>query len=187
MSKPSHLHLAAALLLATPFARAQSTPQAEQITLDTRAATTPFPHFWEQTFGSGRAILALRQSYRDDLRTVHAATGFRAVRFHGIFNDEVGLYDPDATTKNPGLPEEKVQGAARYNFSYIDQIYDGLLDLGIRPYVELSFMPKKMSSDPNAVHPFWYHPNVDPPKDYREWDSHDDRLLPAPYRSLRHR
>src|ERR1700693_708936 len=65
------------------------------VQVDAHADTTPFPHFWERTFGSGRAILSLRQEYRDDLRTVKQATGFQSIRFHGIFMDEVGLYDPD--------------------------------------------------------------------------------------------
>ena len=69
--------------------------QPENIHIDAHAATTAFPHFWEQTFGSGRAILSLRESYREDLRTVKQATDFQSIRFHGIFNDEVGLYDPD--------------------------------------------------------------------------------------------
>ncbi len=143
---------------------------AEHIVVDAQAATTPFPHFWEQTFGSGRAILALRDSYRQDIRTVKQATDFKSVRFHGIFMDEVGLYDPDRQTKNPGLAAKAANDASAYNFSYIDQIYDGLLDEGVRPFVELSFMPKKMASDPAALHAFWYKPNVSPPKDYAEWD-----------------
>jgi xylan 1,4-beta-xylosidase len=142
----------------------------EQLTIDAKAPTTPFPHFWEQTFGSGRAILALRESYRDDLRTVKEATGFQSVRFHGIFNDEVGLYDPDRQVKNPSLAAEAANDASAYNFSYVDQIYDGLLAIGVRPYVEMSFMPRKMASDPAALHPFWYRPNVSPPKDYALWD-----------------
>ncbi len=92
----------------------------EQITIDAKAATTPFPHFWEQTFGSGRAILSLRESYREDLRTVKEATSFQSVRFHGIFNDEVGLYDPDRQVKNPGLAAEAANDASVYNFAYID-------------------------------------------------------------------
>src|SRR5580704_14956502 len=142
------------------------------VTVDTRAATTPFPHFWEQIFGSGRAILSLRQSYRDDLHTVRSVTDFDAVRFHGIFMDDVGLYDPNATTQNPGQAVQKAQaGQSPYNFSYIDQIYDGLLANHIRPFVELSFMPKKMASDPAALHAFWYKQNVSPPKDYALWDA----------------
>ncbi len=158
------------LLLTAPFATAQS-PQPERVVIDAQASTTPFPHFWEQTFGSGRAILSLRQSYRDDLRTVKQATGFQSVRFHGIFMDEVGLYDPDRRIQNPGLASQAARDASVYNFSYIDQIYDGLLAEHVRPYVELSFMPKKMASDPAALHAFWYKQNVSPPKDYSLWDA----------------
>jgi xylan 1,4-beta-xylosidase len=143
----------------------------ESLTIDAHAPTTPFPHFWEKTFGSGRAVLALRDDYRKDMVTVHSATDFSGVRFHGIFNDDVGLYDPDRQTKNPGLAAEKVISDTVYNFSYIDQIYDGLLARGVRPFVELSFMPKKMSSNADALHPFWYHPNVARPKDYADWDA----------------
>ncbi len=145
-------------------------PSAVELTIDAKATTTPFPHFWEETFGSGRAILSLRQSYRDDLRTVKQATDFQSIRFHGILMDEVGLYDPDRKTRNPGLAAQASNDASVYNFSYIDQIYDGLLENHVRPFVELSFMPKKMASDPAVLHPFWYHPNVSPPKDYAAWD-----------------
>jgi xylan 1,4-beta-xylosidase len=143
----------------------------DHVVIDAKAQTTPFPHFWEQTFGSGRAILSLRQSYRDDLRTVKQATAFQSIRFHGILNDEVGLYDPDRKTKNPGLAAQAANDESVYNFSYIDQIYDGLLENRVRPYVELSFMPKKMASDPAALHAFWYKPDVSPPKDYALWDA----------------
>ncbi len=147
----------------------QASNGSETLQIDAGAATTPFPHFWEQTFGSGRAILSLRESYRQDLRTVKEATNFKSIRFHGILTDEVGLYDPDRMTKNPGLAAQKANDASRYNFSYIDQIYDGLLAMGVRPFAELSFTPGKMASDPKMVHPFWYHPNVSPPR-YPEWD-----------------
>jgi xylan 1,4-beta-xylosidase len=148
---------------------------AETLRINVQSPTTPFPHFWERDFGSGRAILSLRESYRADLRAVKEVTGFQAVRFHGIFNDEVGLYDPDrkpiqfAQMKNAAPAAS--DNAGIYNFSYIDQIYDGLLDQDVRPFVELSFMPKKMASDPDALHAFWYKPNVSPPRDYTQWDA----------------
>ncbi len=56
-------------------------------------------------------------------------------------------------------------GRSNDNFSYVDQIYDGLLENKVRPFIELSFMPKKLSSDPDGVHAFWYKQNVAPPKD----------------------
>ena len=162
--------LTALLFAATSLAASLPAQTPVSISIDARGATTPFPHFWEQTFGSGRAILSLRESYRNDLRTVKQATDFQSIRFHGIFLDEVGLYDPDRQVKNPGLGAQAANDASAYNFSYIDQIYDGLLANGVKPFVELSFMPRKMAADPTLIHPFWYHPVVSPPKDFKLWD-----------------
>ena len=86
-------------------------------------------------------------------------TGFQYVRFHAILHDELGVYDEDAS------------GNPVYNFSYVDQIYDGLLDNGVKPFVEISFMPKKLASRPEDLHAFWYKQNVSPPKDYAKWDA----------------
>lgn len=166
--------VAAYFLLGTVPLLAQG--QREQpILIDAHAEGTPFPHFWETIFGSGRAILSLRDSYRRDLQATKKVTAIQAVRFHGIFMDEVGLYDPDrrpiqfAQMKDANTSSSINTGI--YNFSYIDQIYDGLLDEGVRPFVELSFMPKKLASDPAALHAFWYKQNVSPPKDYVQWDA----------------
>src|SRR5450631_142090 len=130
----------------------------EEVIVDPSAPRHSFPHFWEQMFGSGRAILSLRDSYRRDLRAVKKATDFKFVRFHAILHDEVGVYDEDR------------HGNPLYNFSYVDQIYDGLLENGVRPFVELSFMPSKLASR-KAVHSFKYHPIVAPPRDYAKWDA----------------
>jgi xylan 1,4-beta-xylosidase len=130
----------------------------EQVEIDANAPVTPLPHFWEQMFGSGRAILTLRQSYRDDLRAVKQITDFRYVRFHAILHDEVGVYNEDG------------RGNPVYNFAYVDQIYDGLLKNGVRPLLEISFMPKKLAFNPDALHAFWYKQNVSPPKSMEGWD-----------------
>src|SRR5271169_2998276 len=145
------------LLLFTLPGRALS-QSAETIVIDGSAPTHAFPHFWEQMFGSGRAILTLRENYRQDLQAVKQITGFQYVRFHAIFHDEVGVYDEDT------------QGRPAFNFSYVDQIYDGLLANGVKPFVELSFMPNKLAAAPK-LHAFWYKPNVFPPKDWSKWDA----------------
>jgi xylan 1,4-beta-xylosidase len=150
------LALVFAVLLLATFSLAQTTD--EVITIDPNAATQRFPHFWEQMFGSGRAILSLRDGYRRDLRSVKQITGFQYVRFHGIFNDEVGVYTEDKS------------GNPIYNFSYVDQIYDGLLADGVKPFVEISFMPKQLAAK-EMLHPFWYKPDVSPPKDWSKWDA----------------
>ena len=176
----STLRALTAILVATltlgPLADAQSAASIPvSLTIDAAASTTPFPHFWEKTFGSGRAILSLRESYRTDLTTVKDATDFESIRFHAIFHDEVGLYDPDRKSiefaQTAGQAGAKSQDTSAYNFSYVDQIYDGLLARHVRPFVELSFMPKKMAADPNKLHPFWYRPVVSPPKSYDDWDA----------------
>ena len=146
----------ATLISAVPAGVCQTI--SEKVEINANSATTPFPHFWEQMFGSGRAILTLRQSYRDDLRAVKAITDFQYVRFHAILHDEVGVYNEDE------------HGNPVYNFSYVDQIYDGLLQNGIRPVVEISFMPKKLAANPDDLHAFWYKQNVSPPKDWNRWD-----------------
>src|SRR5215471_3171887 len=95
----SHLVPAIVFALAPslPHARPQPAVQSgiESISIDASAPGHPFPHFWEQMFGSGRAILTLRESYRNDLRQAKQLTGFGYVRFHAIFHDEVGAYQED--------------------------------------------------------------------------------------------
>src|ERR1039458_2359645 len=118
----------AGISAAGPTAQAQET-----VEIDAQGAHTPFPHYWEQMFGSGRAILSLRESYRDDLRAVKQVADFQYVRFHAILHDEVGVYNEDD------------HGNPVYNFAYVDQIYDGLLKNGVRPCVEISFMPRKLA------------------------------------------
>jgi xylan 1,4-beta-xylosidase len=130
----------------------------EHVRIDAAAPTNPFPHFWEVMFGSGRAILSLRESYREDLRAVKEVTDFRYVRFHAILHDELGVYNEDE------------HGNPVYNFTYVDEIYDGLLKNGVKPVVEISFMPKKLAFNPDALHPFWYKQNVSPPKSMERWD-----------------
>ena len=159
MHQRSHPWLAAlaALLLIgvswTPRSRA-----AETVRIDAAAAGTPFPHFWEAMFGSGHATLAMREGYLRDLAAVKKITDFRYVRFHGILDDDVDVYNEDE------------HGNPVYNFTLVDTIYDGLLAHGVRPFVELDFMPRELAFNPDDLHVFWYKPNVSPPKDYLKWD-----------------
>jgi xylan 1,4-beta-xylosidase len=127
-----------------------------RIVVDGNAPAHAFPHFWERMFGSGRATLSLRASYRDDMRAVKDISDFSYVRFHGVLDRDVGVYTVDA------------QGRPDYNFTYVDQIYDGLLRQGVRPFVELSFMPPDMASRQQEMG-FWYDPIVAPPKDWALW------------------
>ena len=144
------------MLLVARAADRPSSMAAIPVAIDGNAPAHPFPHFWEQMFGSGRATLSLRDRYRRDMRAVKAVTDFRLVRFHGILDRDVGVYTRDS------------QGRPDYNFTYIDQIYDGLLQQGVRPFVELSFMPPDMARRQQSMG-FWYDPIVAPPKEWQLW------------------
>ena len=143
-------------LCTTPPAHSQTQSLPEMVNVNLSAGAHPFPHFWERMFGSGRAILSLRESYRRDLHDVKQITGLEYVRFHAIFHDEVGIYN------------ENANGAPVYNFSYVDQIYDGLVQNGVHPFVELSFMPQQLAA-PQIFQAFWYKPIIAPPKDWSKW------------------
>jgi xylan 1,4-beta-xylosidase len=114
----------------------------------------PLPHVWEHTVGSCHAPLALRADWQTQLRRCHEELGFRYVRFHGLLCDDVG---PLVTYKKQPV----------YSFYNTDLIFDFLHSIGMRPFVELSFMPETLASGPETV--FHYRANVTPPKDYRQW------------------
>ncbi len=116
--------------------------------------TTPLRHAWEHTIGSGHAPVALRADWQAQLRRCRAELGVRYVRFHGLLSDDIGtLIDHD--------------GKPLYSFFNADQIFDFLLSIGMRPFVELSFMPEALASGSTTV--FHYKANVTPPKDYKQW------------------
>jgi xylan 1,4-beta-xylosidase len=115
---------------------------------------SPFPHFWEHTIGGDHAPMVLRTDYQAQLQHCHDELGFRHLRFHGLLSDDVGT-----------LIRHK--GKLIYSFFNADQIFDFLLSIGMKPFVELSFMPEALASGHETV--YRYRGNVTPPTDYTEW------------------
>ena len=129
----------------------------EEIVVSPEGAGAHFPHFWEHMFGSCHAPVTLTEDWRRDLRTLKEILDVRYVRFHGIFDREIGICaGVDAV------------GDVLLNFTRVDLVYDGLLELGVRPFVELSFMPEEIA-ERHSPHSFWYHSNVAPPRDPGQW------------------
>jgi len=117
---------------------------------------TELRHSWEHTVGSCHAPIALRADWQQQLRRCQVELGFRYVRFHGLLSDDVGTV-------------VKHNDELLYSFFNADQIVDFLLSIGMRPFVELSFMPTALASGSKTV--FRYRGNVTPPKDYRQWST----------------
>ena len=115
-----------------------------------------FPHTWSRCIGSGHAYLALRNDWRTHLKMVRDELGLEFVRFHGVLDDDTFQLTRDETT-----------GELVYNFTLVDSIYDYIVATGMKPYVELSFMPTVLASGTAT----WmdYHANVSPPKNMTEW------------------
>lgn len=113
---------------------------------------------WRACVGTGRFDLALRRDYQDSLALVQREIGFRHIRGHGLLSDGVGVYRPY---------EHQGASRVRYAFTYVDQVIDAYLELGIAPFVELGFMPAALASGDQTV--FWWNGNVTPPRSWREW------------------
>jgi xylan 1,4-beta-xylosidase len=113
---------------------------------------------WRNVVGTGRLNLALRADYRDSLALVQSEIGFRHIRGHGLLSDDLGVHRPYDAAGHRGT---------RYSFTYIDQVFDCYLELGIKPFLELGFMPSGLASGEQTV--FWWKGNVTPPADYAEW------------------
>jgi xylan 1,4-beta-xylosidase len=64
----------------------------EEIIVDPQRTCTPFPHFWEHMFGSCHASVTLCEDWRNDLRALRKIVDVKYVRFHGIFEHQVGIY-----------------------------------------------------------------------------------------------
>jgi len=110
---------------------------------------------WRECVGAGRANEGLRADWQEQLRLVKKECGFKYIRMHGLLHDDMGVYFEDE------------KGNPIYNWQYIDQLYDFLLSIGIKPFVELSFMPKALASGDKTV--FWWKGNITPPKSHDKW------------------
>jgi xylan 1,4-beta-xylosidase len=108
--------------------------------------------------GTGRMNLALRKEYHDQLAKVQKEIGFSHIRGHGLFCDDMAIYH---CYSEDGVEKEE------YNFTYVDMVFDDYLSLGIKPFVELGFMPKEMASGEQTI--FYWKGNVTPPADYGKW------------------
>ncbi len=115
----------------------------------------PLNTMFKECIGAGRANEGLRADWQQQLAYVKKECGFKYIRMHGLLTDDMGVYRED----RKGNPE--------YNFQYIDVLYDYILSIGMKPFVELGFMPQALASGKQTI--FWWRGNVTPPKDYNKW------------------
>lgn len=131
-----------------------SAKDSRTISADMNAIAGPMSTAWQDCVGSGHAGLLLRKENQDHMRLVHDETGFRYIRFHGIFTDYTDAY-------------REIDGRPYYNFDRVNQVYREVLKAGFKPMIEVSFMPKDLASTDQTI--FYWKGNVSPPKDWGKW------------------
>jgi xylan 1,4-beta-xylosidase len=145
------------LLLAPLSGRSQNMVlPTRTIYADYQKQVGPFNKMFAECIGAGRANEGLRADWQEQLKLIQKEIGFKYIRFHGLLSDDMHVYTEDK------------KGNVLHNWQYIDKLYDFLLSAGIRPFVELSFMPPDLASGAKTV--FWWKGNVSPPKSYEKWE-----------------
>lgn len=115
----------------------------------------PLNTMFKECVGAGRANEGLRADWQQQLGYVQKECGFKYIRMHGLLTDDMAVYTEDK------------YGNPKYNYMYVDALFDFLLSIGIKPFVELGFMPHALASGNKTI--FWWRGNVTPPKDYDKW------------------
>ncbi len=141
-----------------------------QIRVDASHSIGPLEHKWEIALGSehlsyifkgdlNEHVKAAGAGLRAGNKLAHDTLGIQYIRAHGILMDDPSVYTEDAA------------GNPHYDFTKVDKLYDMLRSDGMRPFVELSFMPAALAANPSARKIFKYQASSSPPKDYRKWQA----------------
>ncbi|MFD7307804.1 beta-xylosidase [Promicromonospora sp. NPDC059942] len=135
------------------------------LTIDGEATTAvPLRHIWNECVGAGRANEALRADWQAHFREAVTRLGARFVRFHGLFHDDMFVYRADdGGGFGPPVPLD----TPVHTFSYVDKVFDFILETGARPFVELGFMPRELATETETL--FWWKAHCSPPKDMARW------------------
>ena len=134
-----------------PAAATNETPRL--VFADLQQTSGPLNTMFKRCVGAGRANEGLRADWQRQLAVARRECGFEYIRMHGLFTDDMGVY------RDYGKPE--------YNWQYIDELYDFLQSIGMKPFVELGFMPGGLASGTKTI--FWWKGNVTPPRDMNKW------------------
>ena len=113
-------------------------------------------HTWSKMMTFSRASEGLRAEFQRQMMEVQKEIPFEYVRFHGIFNDDMMVYN------------EYEDGTPYYNFTYVDELFDFFMRCNIKPFIEIGFMPQKLASNKDQ-YIFWWKGNVSYPKDLSKW------------------
>ncbi len=154
MAKSESSWLCVAVLSAALLVPARAQPPERTVVADMTEVEGARDLFWQDCVGADHPGILLRKDNLAHLRMAHDELGFKYIRFHGIFADDMEAY-------------REVNGSPVYNFAKIDAVYDAILRIGMKPFVELGFMPHDLATSDKTI--FYWKANGSPPKDYGKW------------------
>ncbi len=123
--------------------------------VDTAAKGVLFPNTWQRIINIGYAGELVSATVQRQLRIMQESIGFSHLRFHGILDNEINIYNEDEKG-NPIL-----------YFTYLDMILDFLDSINLKPYLELSFIPTKLAK--HLCSPFSHRAYISSVKDLDKW------------------
>lgn len=124
--------------------------------MDIKRNPKPLPLSVRKTIGASRLKDVLTAKIQTQLRLAQKEIGFHYLKCHGVFDDDMMV-----VSSSPS--------GYLYNWNLIDEAYDFLLSVGLRPIVQLSFMPSCLAKDPSRS-VFLGKSVISAPKDIHEWE-----------------
>ena len=146
-----------ALYVTLAFTTSISAQKSRKINIDMNKVEGTHDTFYKECVGAGRANEGLRADWQRQLKVVKDECDFKFVRFHGVFHDDMGVYT------------ETRLGEPIYNWQYVDELYDYIIEIGMTPFVELSFLPRALATSKKTV--FWWKGNVSKTKSQEKLDN----------------
>ncbi|MBC7088414.1 MAG: helix-turn-helix domain-containing protein [Tissierellales bacterium] len=130
---------------------------------DKKTQIQDFKKPWENLITIGYSLEGLRKDIFDNIAKAQKEIGFKFLRFHGVFSDLLGIYG------------ENIKGESYINFQEIDILFDLLMENKIKPFIELTFIPKKISMEQNGI--FLWNDSVKNPYDISKWNNLIDKFI----------
>ena len=140
-----------------------------KINISRNSNTKPTNFSWQAGFGNCHAYLLHRTDIIEHIKLAHDELGIKSIRCHGVLDDDMLTYQRMGDCRMfrtvPGKNKIK-----EINFRQVGHIYDNLLSVGVKPFVELSFMPSALASGKKLG--LRYNPNITMPKSPKQWSEY---------------
>ena len=145
-----------------------------KISVERNAGTRPTDYSWQMGLGNDHAYQLHRTDVSEHIKLCHDELGIKFIRCHGVLDDDMLTYqrmgDCRMFVSVPGKNKIK-----EINFRQVGHVYDNLLKCGVKPFVEISFMPSALASGKKLG--LRYDPNITMPKSLDEWSDYIEKFI----------